>query len=145
MTETPKDIALWVAEKLWGTPYKWGGDDPMEGVDCSGFVLECLWSADILPDGVDMTADQLKAKFLPNRRETIPERGDLLFWFTGSGRAKHVELVWAVVGGKVFTIGAAGGGSRTTDEDRAAEHNAYVKIRRRKTWDLCANPFRSLP
>ena len=63
---------------------------------------------------------------------TTLRRGDWVFWnrkrADGSAYIGHVEMVWAVIDGQVFTIGAAGGGSGTTTVAAAAQQNAYVQI-----------------
>lgn len=40
-----------IAEKFFGTPYVWGGNDIETGMDCSAFVSECLRSVGKLPNG----------------------------------------------------------------------------------------------
>ena len=35
------------AYSFLGTPYRWGGDDPLTGIDCSGLALEVLKAAGI--------------------------------------------------------------------------------------------------
>jgi cell wall-associated NlpC family hydrolase len=122
-------IATDVAWAFLGTPYRWGGDDPMEGFDCSGFVVEILKSVGILPRGGDWTAEGLKNKF-KDKIVNEPYQGCLVFWRSKhSTRIVHVEYC---LDGE-FTIGASGGGSTTTDEAAAARQNAYIKVR----------PFRS--
>jgi hypothetical protein len=67
--------------------------------------------------------------------------GCLLFWFRGS-KIGHVEIVWHVVGERVLTIGAAGGGSRTKTEADAERQNAYIKVRpARPEWVKAVDPF----
>ena len=142
-----REIALFVWERQLNEPYRWGGDDPLAGFDCSGLVIEGLKAAGILPREGDWSAEQLAngvfreyARLADVRSFT---RGSLLFWNRGApARIGHVEIVWAVVGGKVFTIGASGGGSAETSLERAIEENAYVKIRPAVLgWVACVDPF----
>ena len=121
------DIAEQVAFGFLGKPYYWGGDDPMQGFDCSGFVIEILKSVGKLPRSGDWTADGLWDLF-PAKR-AIPTRGCLVFWKNSSGRMIHVEYCLS----DELSIGASGGGSRTTTEQAAINSNAYIKVR----------PFRS--
>lgn len=124
-----REAAIWLAERELGRPYRWGGDDPLEGWDCSGLVNEIAIALNRLPRG-DRTAATLSTLF---PTVTTPQRGHLVFWnrrkADGSIYIGHVEMVWAVIDGEVFTIGAAGGGSATTSADAAAKQNAFVKIR----------------
>jgi len=140
-------IALDVWREFLGIPYRWGGDDPLVGFDCSGLVIEGLKSAGILPREGDWSADVLLNGVFKDSPRLVDVRsftpGSLLFWNRGTTpRIGHVEIVWAVLNGKVFTIGASGGGSGDTDLARAIDDNAYVKIRPAVLgWVACVDPF----
>ena len=135
-----RSIALHLWEKELGKPYRWGGDDPIAGFDCSGLVIEHLKSVGILPAQGDWTAAGLAKRF-EGREVTKLRPGCLLFWFRGS-KIGHVEIVWHVVGERVLTIGAAGGGSRTQTEADAERQNAYIKVRpARPEWVKAVDPF----
>jgi len=116
------DLAIKIAWKMWGQPYIWGGDDPVQGFDCSGMVIEILKSVNILPRNGDWTANSLYKRF-NNCIVAIEEPGCLVFW--GDPRKTHIEFVIE----KGFTIGSSGGGSRTLSRKDAVRQNAYVKIR----------------
>ena len=145
---TQRDVALWLAERLLGTPYRWGGDDPVAGLDCSGLVVEILKSVGLLPRDGDWSAAQLAEHFTrpgaphPVYRplSAIPA-GALVFW--GAPKITHVELAWRVLErGPTLTIGASGGGSATVDLAAAERQNAYVKVRPvRLGWVLAVDPF----
>lgn len=70
-----------------GTPYSYGGTTP-RGFDCSGFVLYCMREA----LGVEMPRTAAAQSSVGER---VPmdalERGDLLFWGSGSG-VYHVGI-----------------------------------------------------
>lgn len=107
-----------------GTPYIWGGDDP-SGFDCSGFVIECLKSADKLPKGYDHTADGLMRYFGSPIPIIKPNEGVLAFYLNNEGRATHVVICLD----EYFQIGASGGTSNTNDPKEAWRNNAFIKIR----------------
>ena len=107
-----------------GRPYRWGGDDPINGFDCSGFVIECLQSVGVLPDG-DWTAQGLYNRFKANPRTGNFELGDLVFFSKNVESITHVEIM---LNGEL-AVGASGGGSATISSDVAAKQNAYIKIR----------------
>lgn len=115
------------AEYAWsflGLPYRWGGDDPIQGFDCSGLVIEVLQAVGLLPHGFDTTADGLYRRFKANE-VARGYAGCLVLWFNASGQAIHVELMID----DYHTIGASGGGSKTQSLQDAVEQNAFVKIR----------------
>ena len=148
---TKRDVALHVWERCLHLPYRWGGDDPMEGFDCSGLVILGLQAAGVFPGrhGADATADSLLNEFFRDKPHLAPHLlrpGCLLFWQRGS-RIGHVEIVWTILlddaGNRtVITIGAAGGGSRTTDEEAASSQNAFVKVHPAAPgWFAAIDPF----
>ena len=125
---TPRDLAVKVAWSFLGRPYVWGGDDPMAGFDCSGFVIEILKSAGVLSNKGDWTADQLYEMFKRQGKYVMrPFTGTLAFWinFPDSSRIRHVEFCLS----SEFTIGASGGDSKVKTELDAIRKNAYIKIR----------------
>lgn len=142
-----RELALDVWRAQLGKPYRWGGDDPLAGFDCSGLVIEGLKAAGVLPREGDWSAAELYETALRdfprlNDVRSIPA-GSLLFWNRGTPPTiGHVEIVWAVIGGKVFTLGASGGGSAETDLAHAIADNAYVKVRPAVLpWLHCVDPF----
>ena len=119
------ELAQKVAFRLLGKPYNWGGDDPMVGFDCSGFIVEVLKSCGRLPRRGDWTADSLMHYGFPETTELVP--GVLVFW--GSTRATHVEMIYGVLDGIPLTIGAAGGDSSVVTVQDAVGKNAYIMLR----------------
>ena len=133
---TLREKAIAIAFHFLGEPYRWGGDDPLAGFDCSGLMIEILRSVGCLPRGGDWTAAQL-ATHWPRTEALRP--GCLLFWASG-GAITHVEMVYQTA--PLLTIGASGGGSKTTDRAAAIAQDAYVKIRpARAGWVQQVDPF----
>ena len=131
-------LAQMVAFRLLGKPYNWGGDDPMVGFDCSGFIVEVLKSCGRLPRKGDWTADILMNYGFPETQELAP--GVLVFW--GRARATHIEMIYDVVDGIPLTIGAAGGDSRVITIEDAIRQNAYIKLRPMRTGSIAfRDPF----
>ena len=121
------ELLLTYAMMHVGTPYKWGGSDPIHGYDCSGFVQELLISGGAHPDNgrTDYTSQGLYNYFAENGRWNKRLAGSLAFYGRDRESISHVALLidpWRV-------IEAAGGGSSTTNIERAAEHDAFIRIR----------------
>jgi cell wall-associated NlpC family hydrolase len=122
-----REIINAVINRLLLIPYKWAGDDPIEGFDCSGGIQEILASVGIDPAG-DQTADALMKYFSkPDFGEvvSVAKFGDLLF-FGASGIATHVAV--AVNETILFEFG--GGGSKTQSLQDASTQNAFGRFRR---------------
>jgi cell wall-associated NlpC family hydrolase len=119
-----RELAVKYAWEFLGLPYRWGGDDPMYGFDCSGFVVEVLQGVGLLAHNSDYTANGLYIKY-KNNVQPVGQEGCLCLWFNPAGIATHVEMFID----DRHTIGASGGGSATTSTDAAAQQNAFIKIR----------------
>jgi len=134
----------WFLEYAWsflGTPYKWAGDDPIEGIDCSGLVIECLRAVGKYPHKQDSTANGLFENFAwLEKHVTSAEAGCLVFF----GKPSAVTHVAICLSHEVM-IEAGGGGSTTLTEEIAAKQNAFVKmspIKRRSDIVGFINPFK---
>lgn len=121
-----RTLAMQVAWSNYGLPYRWGGDDPLKGFDCSGFVIEVLKSVGLLPGKGDWTADGLWRLFSLDMMIPKPVPGALAFWsHNPGGTKKHIELCVD----EEHCIGASGGGSKVLTEADAVSWNAFVKVR----------------
>lgn len=116
-----RDYAL----RFVGKPYLWGGDDPLLGFDCSGFVLEVLEAFGAGPK-MDMSSqalhDWLKIEGIPSNGSHF---GGVAFFGKDLKSITHTGLVL----GFNLMIEAGGGNSTVVDQNSAAQKNAYIKIR----------------
>lgn len=121
---TNAEILYDVAMRLHGAPYRWGGDDPMAGFDCSGLVIELLQSCGVLPKGIDMTAQGLfqYPVFQPVSFATL---GALAFFGASKSQVTHVGFCL----NDQLMLEAGSGGSSTVDLATAIKQNAYVRVR----------------
>jgi hypothetical protein len=129
-----RKLALNYLQQFIGRWYKWGGDDP-SGFDCSGIAIEMLKSVGLFPRGADATAATLVHRYKPS----TPKPGALIF--RGSP-VVHVEVIFAVIGDDILTIGASGGGRDTKTEADAIKRNAFIKMRPwAGDYSHCVDPF----
>lgn len=122
-----------------GLPYRWGGDDPILGYDCSGFAQEFLYAFGAHPSpGVDLTANALHKMLKANGATAEILVGSLAFYGRSLDAITHVAVV--ISPSLIFEFG--GGGSRTIDLNAATAQNAYGRIRPlRRRADLLAVLF----
>jgi cell wall-associated NlpC family hydrolase len=119
------DLMLAYGMQLAGTPYRWGGNTPIFGLDCSGLVLELLravgfWGAQ---DASALALHKaLRAKGCQTKR---PEPGGVVFFGHTRETINHV----AVCMSDALMIEAGGGGQDTTSLDAADRAGAFVRIR----------------
>ena len=106
-----------------GLPYRWGGDDPITGFDCSGLCIELLQSVGVLPKDYDSTANGLWS-FFDSYRASEPKFGALVFYGTPQ-RVSHVGFCL----NKRQVLEAGGGNSRTVTTVKAAHQNAFIRVR----------------
>lgn len=111
-----------------GLPYKWGGDDPIAGYDCSGLVIELLQSVGLLPRKFDTTAQGLYNHFQSEGVHNAHACGSLCFYGKSVTNIYHVAMLLENTA-PYRLIEAGGGNSDTTTEEAAERQNAYVRIR----------------
>lgn len=93
--------AVNIAEKMIGTPYRYGGASPSRGFDCSGLVYYSYRNAGIK---VPRTTELLYGDTFPVDPRAL-EPGDLLF-FSIRGKISHVGIY---VGGMRFVHSPSSG------------------------------------
>ncbi len=114
------------AISLIGTPYFYGGDDPISGFDCSGFVSELARASGIAPWNFRDTAQGIYTQWKGLYRTALtPQLGDFVFYGLGGNAIEHVAF--CLDNG---TIAEAGGGDASTVNcnDMIAK-NAFVRMR----------------
>lgn len=128
--KTLRELAIFTAKSYLGTPYIWGGDDPMRGFDCSGFICEILKTVGIIKENDDFTAQELFTNFPLIKNHLEAEAGDLVFYGNSVKEIKHVEMLIFIDNlNHAYSIGASGGGSKNNTLQDAINNNAFVKIR----------------
>jgi cell wall-associated NlpC family hydrolase len=81
-------IAARTAERFVGIPYRWGGDNVVEGMDCSGFVRAVY---NLCGLSIPRTSrDQFKAG--DNVTKEDLKDGDLVFFGSSSDKINHVGI-----------------------------------------------------
>lgn len=106
-----------------GTPYIWGGNNPLKGFDCSGLICEGLRSVGAIK--ADLGSQELFNHFKSKGARSQLARGSLLFFGQSQNNITHVAIA---LDEKVML--EAGGGDRNclTIND-AILKNAFVRFR----------------
>jgi len=118
-------LVLTYAESLLGTPYKWGGSNPMEGFDCSGLVVELMKSAGELRWNDNLTAQQLYDHFADKGSHGLRQPGTLAFYGRSVTEITHVGFMVS----HYQMIDAGGGDRLTLTVEDAIAKNAFVRMR----------------
>ncbi|MBU6199464.1 MAG: C40 family peptidase [Xanthomonadaceae bacterium] len=85
----PNDI-LFRAIGLIGTPYRYGGNTPRGGFDCSGLVDYVF--RDVAGIDLPRTAEEISRVDAPQIARKQLESGDLVFFHTDGRRVSHVGI-----------------------------------------------------
>jgi cell wall-associated NlpC family hydrolase len=106
-----EDISV-SAVSLIGTPYKWGGNTPQGGFDCSGLVVYVVKTA--RKKNLPRTTSEL-GKYGESLKNQPPAPGDLVFFNTLGDPHSHVGIY---VGKGRFVHAPATGGTVRIEEIR---------------------------
>lgn len=123
-----QEILKLYAFSLAGLPYRWGGDTPMDGFDCSGLVLELLKSQGLWPATEDCSSQDLFMYFVkqgPKAFAKFPDFGSILFFGKDAKQISHTAFAL----GQTLMLEAGGGTAETTSLQAAVKQKAFIKIR----------------
>lgn len=119
--QTLRELAM----SYLGLPYKYGGNNPITGFDCSGLVCELLKSCGVLPHGADLNAQGLYDLLEKSGSVDRWGMGSVAFYGKDPLNITHVAFCL-----DQYRMIEAGGGDRTTlTAADAAAKNACVRIR----------------
>ncbi|MGB1010928.1 MAG: C40 family peptidase [Thiolinea sp.] len=102
---------LQIANRQMGIRYRWGGNTPRQGFDCSGFTKYAMRGSNITIPRT--AAEQSRASHTISRGQLRP--GDMIFFKTKGRRVNHVGIY---LGNGRFIHAASGGGKVMTDDLR---------------------------
>ena len=112
---------------LVGTPYRWGGNTPDSGFDCSGLI------GFVFRDAAGISLPRTTRELIVMRAQDVSEQnlqtGDLLFFATGGG--SQVSHAGIYVGEGRFVHAPATGGTVKLDSlNKAYWQKAYLNAKR---------------
>ncbi|EZI29128.1 C40 family peptidase [Pseudomonas extremaustralis] len=118
---------LFRALGLVGTPYRWGGNTPDSGFDCSGLI------GFVFRDAAGISLPRTTRELIVMRGQDVSEQnlqtGDLLFFATGGG--SQVSHAGIYVGEGRFVHAPQTGGTVKLDTlSKAYWQNAYLSAKR---------------
>ncbi len=114
------------AKTFIGLPYIWGGSNPVQGFDCSGFVQFILDSVGCDPID-DQTAQGLHDALLQSGGRTTPVAAAGVLCFYGEDKTKITHVALCI--NEFQIIEAGGGGRHNTNVEAAALNGACVRIK----------------
>jgi cell wall-associated NlpC family hydrolase len=117
-------IAARTAERFVGIPYRWGGDNVVDGMDCSGFVRAVY---NLCGVSIPRTSyDQFKAGDMVAKDDL--QDGDLVFFGSSANKINHVGIY--VGGGKFVHAPRRGEEIRVTAVNESYFEKRFVGARR---------------
>lgn len=127
VTSYGSDDVLFQAMGLIGTPYRFGGNSPDTGLDCSGLIVYVYREAlGIKLPRTTMAMSQLGA---PSVSRNSLREGDLVFFAThGKGRVSHAGIY--VGDGRFLHAPSRGKNVRIDSLDNTYWNKAYLSAKR---------------
>lgn len=122
-----QEILKAYAMSFLGLPYEWGGDDPINGFDCSGMVLELLKSQGLWGK-TDASSQSLFLYFVnqgPSALASIASFGTILFYGKDVKNITHTAFALS----PTLMLEAGSGDSTVTSKEVAADKNAFIRVR----------------
>lgn len=129
------------AKSFLGVPYKFGGNNRLDGLDCSGFIIELMTRQGLWPYGVDASAQGIFDFYTkqPSDGTIFPQKGALAFYGKDSDHIVHIAFCL-----DENTIIEAGAGDHTTlTLEDAKKRGAVIRerpIKFRKDYFCCLLP-----
>jgi cell wall-associated NlpC family hydrolase len=113
------------AQNFLGTPYKWGGNDIVNGIDCSGFVKKLYGAIGVsLPRTAELQSRVGQPIY---RLEDLLPGDRLYFWSYSRHKIGHTGIY---IGGGYFTHASSGHHGVATDFLSAKWRKILVAARR---------------
>jgi len=108
--------------------YRWGGNFPLTGLDCSGFVQIVLKKLGLLDSSVDHTAQMIYNALLKNEKcfSSKPNFNTILFFGKSVDQITHVAIGIS----DIWMIEARGGDSTCINRDASIAKNAFIETTR---------------
>lgn len=105
--------AIRTGDEYVGVPYKWGGNTPSEGFDCSGFVKYVF--ADVGVSLPRTSRQQARVGEWIPADVSVLRQGDLMFFASNGSRIDHVAMYAG--NNRILHSSSSGGGVRYDDLD----------------------------
>lgn len=128
---------LFRALGLVGTPYRYGGNTPEGGFDCSGLIGYVY--RDAAGISLPRSTRELSAMRTPDVRRDALKSGDLVFFATNGGRAVSHAGIY-VGDGRFVHAPSSGGTVRLDSLDNVYWQRVYLDAKRVITPELARNP-----
>lgn len=128
---------LFRALGLVGTPYRYGGNTPEGGFDCSGLIGYVY--RDVAGISLPRSTRELSAMRTPDVRRDALKSGDLVFFATNGGRAVSHAGIY-VGDGRFVHAPSTGGTVRLDSLTSGYWQGVYLDAKRVITPELARNP-----